>query len=64
LPDSLDTWTIAENAVRITYPLYQYIVLRWVHPVEALMVAVVLALVPYLLLRGPINRSSRRESRS
>lgn len=36
--------------------VYQYIVLKWFYPGEALVVAVLLALVPYLLLRGPINR--------
>jgi hypothetical protein len=35
---------------------YQFIVLRWLYPVEALLIAVLLAIVPYLLLRGPINR--------
>jgi hypothetical protein len=35
---------------------YQLIVLRWVYPFEALVVAVVLAAVPYLLVRGPVNR--------
>jgi hypothetical protein len=36
--------------------IYQYIALKAFYPGEALVVAVVLALVPYLLLRGPINR--------
>ena len=36
--------------------IYQYIELKWFYPGEALVVAIVLALVPYLLLRGPINR--------
>ena len=36
--------------------VYQFIVVKWFYPVEALAVAVVLALVPYLLLRGPISR--------
>ncbi len=39
---------------------YQLIVFRWIHPVEALVVAAVLAFVPYLLLRGPVNRIARR----
>lgn len=36
--------------------VYQLIVFRWFYPVEALAVGVLLALVPYLLLRGPVNR--------
>jgi hypothetical protein len=35
---------------------YQFIVLGFVYPFEALFVAVVLALVPYLLLRGAVTR--------
>jgi len=40
--------------------VYQVIVLRWVYPGEALLVAVVLAIVPYLVIRGPMNRIARR----
>jgi len=36
--------------------VYQLIVARWVYPLEAVIVAFVLACVPYLLLRGPVNR--------
>ncbi len=36
--------------------IYQLIVVRWVYPLESLIVAVVLAVVPYLLIRGPVNR--------
>lgn len=39
---------------------YQLIVFRWVYPFEALLVAFLLACVPYLLLRGPAARLSRR----
>ena len=39
--------------------VYQIIVLRWVFPGEALLVAFILACVPYLLIRGPINRLMR-----
>lgn len=39
--------------------IYQWIMLRWFYPGEALTVAVLLAVVPYLLLRGPINRVVR-----
>ena len=40
--------------------IYQLIVRRWIYPGETLIVAVVLAVFPYLLLRGPINRLIRR----
>jgi len=36
--------------------IYQFIVVRWFYPGEALFVAFVLAIVPYVLLRGPANR--------
>jgi hypothetical protein len=39
--------------------IYQFIVQRWVYPGEAVLVAVILAIVPYLLVRGPVNRIVR-----
>jgi hypothetical protein len=45
--------------------VYQLIVWREVKPLQALLTAAVLALIPYALLRGPVNRvlgSSRRKS--
>ncbi len=43
--------------------IYQWIVRRWIYPGETLIVAVALAVVPYLVLRGPINRLARRWQR-
>ncbi len=40
--------------------IYQWTVQRWVYPGELIVVAIVLALVPYLLIRGPVNRVARR----
>ena len=40
--------------------VYQIIELRWFFPEEAVIVAAILALMPYLLLRGPANRIARR----
>jgi hypothetical protein len=40
--------------------VYQLVVLRGLRPVEGLIVAVVLAIVPYVLVRGPVNRVARR----
>lgn len=36
--------------------VYQFIVQRWVYPLEVLITAVLLAIVPYILLRGLVNR--------
>ena len=36
--------------------IYQLIVLKTFYPAEAAIVAIVLAFIPYLLLRGPITR--------
>lgn len=38
---------------------YQMVVLRWIYPGETLIVAFLLACVPYLLIRGPVNRMAR-----
>lgn len=40
---------------------YQVIATRFVYPGEALMVAVVLAIVPYVALRGTVTRLARRK---
>jgi hypothetical protein len=39
--------------------VYQLIVLKAFYPVEAVIVAIALAFVPYLLLRGPVARVAR-----
>lgn len=39
--------------------IYQIIVYHWFYPFETLLVAVLLAFVPYLLIRGPVNRIKR-----
>jgi len=41
--------------------VYQLIVFRWFYPLEALLVAVILAFIPYLLIRGPLTRIVRRK---
>ena len=38
---------------------FQIIVLRWFYPLEAMIVAVVLAFFPYLIFRGLVNRIAR-----
>ncbi len=44
--------------------IHQWIAQRWIYPGEALMVALILAVMPYLILRGPVNRLARRFGRS
>ena len=39
--------------------IYQLIVVGWIYPLETLMVAILLAVIPYLLIRGPVNRLVR-----
>jgi hypothetical protein len=39
--------------------VYQLVVLRWVYPLETIVVALALAVVPYVLLRGPVNRMAQ-----
>jgi hypothetical protein len=39
--------------------VYQLIEFKMIYPLEALIVAVLLALIPYLLLRGPVARIAR-----
>jgi hypothetical protein len=36
--------------------IYQLIVFHWIYPGEALFLAPILAFIPYVLLRGPVNR--------
>ena len=39
--------------------IYQWIVQRWIHAGEIVIVAFLLAVVPYILIRGPLNRLVR-----
>jgi hypothetical protein len=40
--------------------VYQVIVIRWLYPLELVIVAFLLAIVPYVLVRGPLSRILRR----
>jgi hypothetical protein len=44
--------------------VYQIMIHRSVYPLELLFTATLLALVPYLMLRGPVNRIAQRFRRS
>lgn len=43
--------------------IYEWVMGRPFYPLETLIVAIVLAVVPYLLLRGPVNRLARHSRR-
>jgi len=40
--------------------IYQIIIHKFIYPLELLFTATLLALVPYFILRGPVNRIARR----
>ena len=40
--------------------IYQLITHKFIYPLELLFTATLLALVPYFILRGPVNRIARR----
>jgi len=40
--------------------IYQFLVFRWLHPLQALAISFLLAIVPYVLIRGPITRLACR----
>lgn len=44
--------------------IYEWVMGRWFYPLETLIVAIVLAVLPYLFLRGPVNRIARRWHRA
>jgi hypothetical protein len=43
---------------------YQVIAFRWIYLGQALIIAITLAMVPYVLIRGPINRLLQGKSKS
>lgn len=53
-----DAWKVFALAA-VLDAIYQLIVHRGVYVLELLIVATILALVPYLVLRGPVNRIVR-----
>jgi hypothetical protein len=40
--------------------IYQLIFERWIYPLELLIVAIVLAIVPYVLVRDPVSQLAQR----
>ena len=56
------TWKDVHNVFIVAIVLdtiYEWIVYRWVYPGQALIVATVLAIVPYVLMHGPITCVAR-----
>lgn len=54
-----DGWKDVAKVFCIAFALdtiYQLTQLRWFYPLQALIIAFMLAFLPYLLLRGPIRR--------
>jgi|SRR5436190_7391612 len=39
---------------------YQLIEFGWIYPLQAILVSIVLAIVPYVLIRGPVTRLKSR----
>ena len=44
--------------------IYQLMVFRRIHPLQLAVIVLLLAFVPYMLLRGPVNRLARRFMRT
>ena len=44
--------------------VYQVMVFRWIYPAESIVTAVILAILPYVVLRGVANRVARSWIRS
>jgi hypothetical protein len=40
--------------------VYEFVVFRRVYPIQPFIVALVLAVIPYILIRGPVDRLARR----
>jgi hypothetical protein len=57
-----ETWTAVLKVFVMAVLLdcvYQVLVFRWVYPVEAMFTATILAILPYVLMRGVFNRLAR-----
>jgi len=59
-------WKSLEKLIILAIVLdgvYQVITLRWIYLLDAVAVALFLAVIPYLLVRGPVNRIATAWSR-
>ncbi|HEX5316692.1 MAG TPA: hypothetical protein VFX22_08580, partial [Candidatus Kapabacteria bacterium] len=70
-----DRWRLIKDGLRsvgrvflfgiLMDAIFQLIVFKWFYPTEALLVALILAFIPYMLIRGPVNRITKwRDSHS
>ena len=58
-----ETWAAVVKVFTMAVVLdcvYQVVVFRWIYPAESIVTAVVLAIVPYLMLRSATNRIARQ----
>jgi hypothetical protein len=61
-----DGWRAIKKVFIVSLVLdvvYQLLVFKGLRPIEGLLIAVLLAIVPYALIRGPVNRIARRMRR-
>ncbi len=57
-----DGWKSVRNVFILAIVMdviYQIVVLKGLRPIEGLIISIVLAIVPYVLVRGPVNRLAR-----
>ena len=40
--------------------IYQFMEVHWIYPLQALIVGIVLAIIPYVAVRGPVTRLASR----
>ena len=57
---SQSPYTVRSLVSAVLDAIYQLIAHRFIYPLELLFTATLLALVPYLILRGPVNRIASR----
>ena len=58
-----ETWAAVVKVFTMAVVLdcvYQVVVFRWIYPAESIVTAVILAIVPYLMLRSATNRIARQ----
>jgi hypothetical protein len=58
-----ETWKSIGRIILLAIAMdfvYQIIELHWIYLGEVVVMAIVLAIVPYVLLRGPVNRVARQ----
>ena len=57
-----ETWKAAFKVFVMAVVLdcvYQLLVFRWIYPGESIVTAVILAIIPYVIVRGVVNRAAR-----